>query len=182
MKASDFAELLGIDHLDSSLDEVATALVGSLSGTGELVEPARRMLEAGGKRLRPLLTIASAVASEPSVGLTPLDARVRRGAASVELVHVGSLVHDDIMDEALSRRGVPTVNAVEGSNQALLVGEEFLAPGWIAFLLHGEQPVFRRRGHLCSRCGRLPSCDGTARQGGGNGERQRGQATPARTE
>lgn len=127
MKAADFSELLGIEHLDSSLDEVAGALVGSLLGTGELVDPARRMLEAGGKRLRPLLTIASAVASQPSVELRPLDARVRRGAASVELVHVGSLVHDDIMDEAFSRRGVPTVNAVEGSNQALLVGDFLLA-------------------------------------------------------
>ena len=127
MKAADFAELLGIKQLDSSLDEVAGALVGSLLGTGELVEPARRMLQAGGKRLRPLLTIASAVASASDVTLAPLDHRVRRGAAAVELVHVGSLVHDDIMDEALSRRGVPTVNSVEGSNQALLVGDFLLA-------------------------------------------------------
>lgn len=127
MKAADFADLVGIDHLDSALDEIAEALDASLSGTGELVEPARRMLNAGGKRLRPLLTISSAVASDPSVALRPLDARVRRGAASVELVHVGSLVHDDIMDDALYRRGVPTVNSVEGNSQALLVGDFLLA-------------------------------------------------------
>jgi len=127
MKAADFSELLGIEHLDHSLDEVAGALDASLSGTIELVEPARRMLQAGGKRLRPLLTIASAVASVPDVEVKPRDSRVRRGAASVELVHVGSLVHDDIMDEALYRRGVPTVNSVEGSNQALLVGDFLLA-------------------------------------------------------
>lgn len=127
MKAADFSELLGIEHLDHSLDEVAGALDASLSGTIELVEPARRMLQAGGKRLRPLLTIAAAVASVPDVEVKPLDSRVRRGAASVELVHVGSLVHDDIMDEALYRRGVPTVNSVEGSNQALLVGDFLLA-------------------------------------------------------
>lgn len=127
MKAADFSELLGIEHLDHSLDEVAGALDASLSGTIELVEPARRMLQAGGKRLRPLLTIAAAVASDPTVAVKPLDSRVRRGAASVELVHVGSLVHDDIMDEALYRRSVPTVNSVEGSNQALLVGDFLLA-------------------------------------------------------
>jgi geranylgeranyl pyrophosphate synthase len=127
VKAADFSELLGIEFLDSSLDEVAEALDLALNGTGELVEPARRMLNAGGKRLRPLLTIASAVSCEPNVQLRPLDSRVRRGAASVELVHVGSLVHDDIMDEALSRRGVPTVNAVEGAHQALLVGDFLLA-------------------------------------------------------
>jgi heptaprenyl diphosphate synthase/octaprenyl-diphosphate synthase len=127
MKATDFSELLGIEGLDASLDEVADALDVSLVGTIELVEPARRMLHAGGKRLRPLLTVAAAVASDPAVVVEPLDGRVRSGAASVELVHVGSLVHDDIMDEALYRRGVPTVNSVEGASQALLVGDFLLA-------------------------------------------------------
>lgn len=127
MKAADFYSLLGIDDLDTCLTEVDETLDLSMLGTGELVEPSRRMLRAGGKRLRPLLTISSAVACEPAVSLSPLDLRVRRGAAAVELVHVGSLVHDDIMDEALSRRGVPTVNSVEGANQALLVGDFMLA-------------------------------------------------------
>lgn len=127
MKATDFYSLLGIDDLDTCLTEVDETLDLSMLGTGELVEPSRRMLRAGGKRLRPLLTISSAVACEPAVSLSPLDLRVRRGAAAVELVHVGSLVHDDIMDEALSRRGVPTVNSVEGANQALLVGDFMLA-------------------------------------------------------
>lgn len=127
MKAADFHALLAIDHLDACLAEVDETLDLSMLGTGELVEPSRRMLRAGGKRLRPLLTIASAVASDSTTAMRPLDMRVRRGAAAVELVHVGSLVHDDIMDEALSRRGVPTVNSVEGSNQALLVGDFMLA-------------------------------------------------------
>ncbi len=127
MKASDFYSLLGIEDLDTCLTEVDETLHLSMLGTGELVEPSKRMLQAGGKRLRPLLTISSAVACDPSVSLRPLDLRVRRGAAAVELVHVGSLVHDDIMDEALSRRGVPTVNSVEGANQALLVGDFMLA-------------------------------------------------------
>ena len=90
----------------ASVDKVVVIARMSLSGTVELVDPARRMLEAGGKRLRPLLTIAAAVASDPTVAVKPLDPRVRRGAASVELVHVGSLVHDDIMDEALYRHQV----------------------------------------------------------------------------
>jgi heptaprenyl diphosphate synthase/octaprenyl-diphosphate synthase len=127
VRATDFSELLQIDHLESCLDEVAAAMTVALAGTPAVVGPARRMLEAGGKRLRPLLTIASAAACDPNVSTNPLDARVRRGAVAVELVHVGSLVHDDIMDEALARRGVPTVNAVEGANQALLVGDFLLA-------------------------------------------------------
>src|SRR5262249_15740654 len=113
MRAGDFASLLAIADLDSALDEVADGLDDALRGTGELVLPARRRLNAGGKRLRPLLTIAAAVACDPSIATKPLDPRVKRGAAAVELVHVGSLVHDDIMDVAMARRGVPTVNAVE---------------------------------------------------------------------
>src|SRR5262245_38036167 len=85
------------------------------------------MLDAGGKRLRPLLTIASAAVCDPSISMQPLDQRVRHGSTAVELVHVGSLVHDDIIDSAATRRGVPTVNAVEGADQALLVGDFLLA-------------------------------------------------------
>lgn len=127
MKASDFAELLGLPDLDQSLTQVASHLDTALSGTDALVEPGLRVVHGGGKRLRPLLTIASAVACDPATKLDPLDARVVRGAVAVELVHVGSLVHDDIMDLADSRRGVPTVNAVEGPNRAILVGDFLLA-------------------------------------------------------
>jgi geranylgeranyl pyrophosphate synthase len=127
MDASEFGELLGIADLGYALVDVADQLTVALQGTPELAVPSERMLNAGGKRLRPLLTIAAASICEPSISIKPLDDRVRHGAASVELVHVGSLVHDDILDRAKSRRGVPTVNAVEGDDQALLVGDFLLA-------------------------------------------------------
>ncbi len=127
MKASDFAELLELPALEAALDDVAVAMEQALVGSEELVVPAIRMLNGGGKRLRPLLTIASARAADPTTSIDPLDPAVRSGAASVELVHVGSLVHDDIIDAAESRRGVITVNAQEGSSQAVLVGDFLLA-------------------------------------------------------
>jgi heptaprenyl diphosphate synthase/octaprenyl-diphosphate synthase len=55
------------------------------------------------------------------------DDRVIDGAASIELVQVGSLIHDDLFDVALSRRGAPTINAVEGDGHALLAGNWVLA-------------------------------------------------------
>jgi heptaprenyl diphosphate synthase len=55
------------------------------------------------------------------------DVRVIEAATSVELVQVGSLVHDDIFDEAQTRRGTPTINALEGPNEALLAGTVLLA-------------------------------------------------------
>ncbi len=127
MRASDFADLLDLPALESALEEVAVAMTDALQGSPELVVPATRMLNGGGKRLRPLLTIASAIAADPSVRIDPLDPNVRSGAASVELVHVGSLVHDDIIDDAASRRGVVTFNAQEGGSQAVLVGDFLLA-------------------------------------------------------
>jgi geranylgeranyl pyrophosphate synthase len=79
------------------------------------------VVAAGGKRLRPALTIAVA-----GVGQV-FDARVVAAAVAVELVQVGSLVHDDIFDEAQTRRGTPTINAVEGQNQAVLAGTYLMA-------------------------------------------------------
>jgi geranylgeranyl pyrophosphate synthase len=75
----------------------------------------------GGKRLRPLLTIVGA-----GLGDT-FDDRVVAAAAAVELVQVGSLVHDDILDRAATRRGRPTINAVEGVDHAVLAGDYILA-------------------------------------------------------
>ena len=79
-------------------------------------------IDTSGKRIRPALVFLSGWRGPTTV--TPDLVRV---AAVVELVHLATLVHDDIMDEALYRRGVPTVNSVEGSNQALLVGDFLLA-------------------------------------------------------
>jgi geranylgeranyl pyrophosphate synthase len=79
------------------------------------------MAGAGGKRIRPLLTIVSA-----SLGGV-YDERVVAAAAAVELVQVGSLVHDDILDAAATRRGRPTINAVEGPSHAVLAGDYILA-------------------------------------------------------
>ena len=78
-----------------------------------LDELASHLIVAGGKRLRPLLTVVAAqVAIGPTDTLDPeLLHRALRGGISCELVQTGSLYHDDVMDEAETRRGVDTVNA-----------------------------------------------------------------------
>jgi len=125
MKTQDLADLLGIENLADNLLEVEHGLGQALrSDNTYLFEPGLRVVEAGGKRLRPVLAIAAAAAV---AGGASWSAQVRSGAVSVELVHVGSLVHDDIIDEADERRGVPTVNHIEGSSHAILVGDYLLA-------------------------------------------------------
>ena len=90
-----------------------------------LTEVASHLILAGGKRIRPGFTIASAFGRE-SVD-RPADDDVIMGAVSVELVHLGSLYHDDVMDEATTRRTVDSVNARWGNLKAILAGDFLLA-------------------------------------------------------
>ncbi|MFC7487405.1 polyprenyl synthetase family protein [Knoellia sp. CPCC 206453] len=75
------------------------------------------LLRAGGKRFRPMLTI---LAAELGDGVN--DAVVT-AAAAVELTHLASLYHDDVMDEAELRRGTPTANTAYGNSTAILIGD-----------------------------------------------------------
>jgi heptaprenyl diphosphate synthase len=82
-------------------------------------------VNAGGKRVRPGFAIASA--ATPFDPARPVSNEVIGGAAAVELVHIGSLYHDDVMDDADVRRGVPSVNAGWGNHRAILAGDFLLA-------------------------------------------------------
>jgi octaprenyl-diphosphate synthase len=79
------------------------------------------LINAGGKRLRPLLTIASnrlfTADGQDAIGL----------AAAVEFIHTATLLHDDVIDESNLRRGQPTANALWGNQSAVLVGDFLFA-------------------------------------------------------
>ncbi len=90
----------------------------SIADTPFVTEAASHLLKAGGKRFRPLLvTLASAVydGADPD--------RVDRAAVVMELTHVASLYHDDVMDDADVRRGVPSANMQWDNTVAILVGD-----------------------------------------------------------
>jgi octaprenyl-diphosphate synthase len=84
--------------------------------------PMRRLVEAGGKRLRPKLVQLTA-------GLGPRSEPLRAAAlaAAVELLHNATLIHDDYVDESTHRRGRPTVAAAEGPERAVAVGDYYFA-------------------------------------------------------
>ena len=100
-----------------------------------LTDIAQHLLRAGGKRYRPLL---AQVAAEfgPSNGGGPVEAGV-----SVELVHVGSLYHDDVIDEAESRRGEVSVNENWSNTIAILAGDFLLARASEVAAPLGEEAV-----------------------------------------
>ena len=114
--------IFGIADLADRLAAIDERITSALGEHDALLGPASvRVAEAGGKRLRPLFTVACAALGNV------FDERVVAAAASVELVQIGSLVHDDILDVAATRRGRPTINASEGVDHALLAGDYILA-------------------------------------------------------
>ena len=82
-----------------------------------IAQASSHLTAAGGKRFRPLLTL---LAAELGDGI---DDRVVAAAAGVELTHLASLYHDDVMDEADVRRGATSANAAYGNSTAILVGD-----------------------------------------------------------
>lgn len=89
-----------------------------------LTQIASHLIEAGGKRVRPGFAMAAAAALDPAGA--PATTDVIRSGCAVELVHLGSLYHDDVMDEATTRRGVTSVNAEWGNLRAILAGDYLL--------------------------------------------------------
>jgi len=104
---------IGIPNLDNQLEQ---SLISDLKKVEELmrshikgdyplvVETSRHLVEAGGKRLRPLLTLLSAQFGDP----TNYD--IIKAAVCCELTHLATLYHDDVMDDAALRRGVVSAN------------------------------------------------------------------------
>jgi len=84
--------------------------------------PMRRLVEAGGKRLRPKLVLLTA-----GIGPRHEPLRAAELAAAVELLHNATLIHDDYVDESTHRRGRPTVAAAEGPERAIAVGDYYFA-------------------------------------------------------
>jgi heptaprenyl diphosphate synthase len=118
--------LLSLPHLDADRLRVEDELrLAVKAPTEAMTEMAGHLIGAGGKRVRPLFAVASAACSASHKG--PADLDVIRGGVSVELVHLGSLYHDDVIDEAVTRRGIESVNSRWGNLRAILAGDFLLA-------------------------------------------------------
>jgi heptaprenyl diphosphate synthase len=100
------------------MDEVEQALLEHVRSEADFVtQAARHLLEAGGKRFRPLLVLLAAETGDPE------GEGVVTSACVVELTHLASLYHDDVMDEADLRRGAESANARWDNHVAILTGD-----------------------------------------------------------
>lgn len=119
------------DVIQSDLELLNEGLIGAVSSSVELVnEVGTHLVTAGGKRIRPALCLLSARGGQDFSleKILPL-------AEALELIHTASLVHDDVIDEAGTRRGEPTANAKWDNQIAILGGDYIFAK---AFMLIAE--------------------------------------------
>ncbi|MCU1527971.1 MAG: geranylgeranyl pyrophosphate synthase [Frondihabitans sp.] len=108
--------------IDAGLDRIEQGLLAEMAFGDDLADVTSRYLfSAGGKRIRPALAV---LVSQLGDGAT--DAVVA-AAQAVEITHLASLYHDDVMDEATMRRGVPSAQAKWGNNVAILTGDLLFA-------------------------------------------------------
>ena len=116
-------DLLHLPQLTDDLHRIDVALRASVGSDDPFLgEVASHLIVAAGKRIRPVLAVAAAAAGGADVGDD-----VVQGGVAVELVHLGSLYHDDVMDNALTRHGVESVNARWGNLVAIVAGDFLLA-------------------------------------------------------
>ncbi|MDP9798882.1 heptaprenyl diphosphate synthase [Catenuloplanes nepalensis] len=120
----------GLDFVDPAieasvsaiLEEVEASLRDSVDSADPLVrEASMHLVSAGGKRFRPLLVAVGAHLGDPT------EERVAQAAVVMEMTHLATLYHDDVMDEASVRRGAPSANSRWTNSVAILVGDYLFA-------------------------------------------------------
>lgn len=131
-------------------DRLAAYLAEDMAAVGDLIrermasehapripEVTAHLVEAGGKRLRPMMTLASA----RMCGYDgPYHVHL---AATVEFIHTATLLHDDVVDESAQRRGRPTANLLWDNQSSVLVGDYLFARSFQLMTEPGSMPVMR---------------------------------------
>lgn len=135
MKVNAIVEKKSEYYIDAMLLKVKDLLENAVD-TREAVlrEMALYFLSNQGKMLRPMLTLCCGLI-DPDV--SPDDTQLCKAAGAVEMLHISALVHDDLLDNSIVRRGKPSINALYGKDMALLLGDYFYSR---ALLLFSELP------------------------------------------
>lgn len=126
------------DGAFETVQEIEGLLAGVAKRAPEaLVEPSMEALTSGGKRLRPLLLILSARMGEPD------RENLLRASTAIEVLHTATLIHDDIVDQAESRRGIPTTVARYGREIAVATGDYLFADSFAELAEIGDPRLVR---------------------------------------
>ncbi len=138
MKYSEIIEILAPELADLNR-LISQALNTSTPLMNEIVE---QYLRTKGKQIRPVMVLLCARL------LGSVNEKVLRAAASLEMLHNASLIHDDVIDETKQRRGVDTVNALWDNHIAVLVGDFFVSAALEQAAATGSLPIVRSMSEL----------------------------------
>ena len=122
-----------VERMESEID-----LIPTLAG---------HLVSAGGKRIRPVLTLAGSM-----LGGKSDDGKAARLAAAVEFIHTATLLHDDVIDESAMRRGKESANAIWGNEASVLVGDFLFARAFELMVEVGDMAIL---GKLASASARI---------------------------
>jgi len=122
-----------VDRTEAAMQRVNALILERADSHVEMVpELARYLIDSGGKRLRPMLTLAAAHVFGSETG------REVKFAAAVEFMHNATLLHDDVVDESKVRRGQPAARMVWGNQASVLVGDFLLGQAFLMMVEAGD--------------------------------------------
>lgn len=135
-----------VSELKNQFEQALIEFLDEYTSPAELYDPIHYLLNAGGKRVRPLLTLlcAQAVSGNITEAQSAALEHAMPAAIAVELIHNFTLVHDDIMDRSELRRGQPTVHVKWSESAAILSGDVIIGLATRALLRsahHAKQPL-----------------------------------------
>ncbi|KZD04066.1 MULTISPECIES: polyprenyl synthetase family protein [Thalassospira] len=123
--------------VDADMKRVNQVIIDNMHSEVALIpQLASHLVAAGGKRMRPMLTLASAQLCGYQGGTSAVDL-----AACVEFIHTATLLHDDVVDESLLRRGQASANALFGNEASVLVGDFLFARAFVVMVRNGSLKV-----------------------------------------
>ena len=126
------------ENLRGELAELNRIISESLRSDNALMEHiVREFLKSKGKQIRPILSILTGRLFGGNIDT------IIKAAASIELLHNASLIHDDVIDESAERRGRPTINRTWDNHIAVLVGDFFVSSALICAVTSGEPRVIQ---------------------------------------
>lgn len=129
-----------VNQINEEVSHVEEELNQQIGSQVELVaNVAKHTLKAGGKRLRPAFVTLAA----RSTGLPFLVERTRKMGACMEMIHMATLIHDDVVDNSPTRRGRPTAAAAFGNTASILSGDALLARSMLLLAQDGDLDVIR---------------------------------------
>ncbi len=132
---------------NDKLAKVEDLIQARLKSDVELIKKmSEHHLKSGGKRLRALITLCSAKLSGYQLGARDINL-----AACIELIHSATLLHDDVLDESVLRRGFKTANAIWGNQSSILVGDYLLSRCFEMMVEDGDKEILKLLSSTSSR-------------------------------